>query len=134
MRSRRKNIYETLEQQGFLCHWCRSALKHNDVTRDHIIPKSKGGTSNPKNICASCMRCNVSKGCRSAEDFVELLKSSPKPHIKARIRKSKKRHLVTAIEIKVFTKLTEAAITYKINVRIEEAIKKIQNWEYKETT
>lgn len=45
------------------------STKHTRVTRDHLIPRSKGGRSNSDNIVAACMRCNIRKGNGSWLDF-----------------------------------------------------------------
>ncbi|WP_438291776.1 HNH endonuclease [Streptomyces sp. HUAS TT7] len=44
------------------CSRCGST---RDLTGDHIIPLSKGGTSALSNIAVLCRRCNSSKGNRA---------------------------------------------------------------------
>lgn len=36
---------------------------------DHIIPKSRGGTDDPENLVAACLKCNREKGTRTADEF-----------------------------------------------------------------
>lgn len=38
-------------------------------TRDHIIPRSKGGIDNPVNIVQACHKCNSIKGSRTLSEF-----------------------------------------------------------------
>lgn len=48
-------------QHGYHCWYCGKAA--TDV--DHIVPKSKGGTDEAKNLVACCRSCNASKGQNS---------------------------------------------------------------------
>src|SRR6201996_6948989 len=43
------------------CQYCGS---RSNLTVDHVIPRSKGGSSNWENIVASCAPCNRRKGDR----------------------------------------------------------------------
>jgi 5-methylcytosine-specific restriction endonuclease McrA len=44
------------------CPRCGSTYTHdNPMTRDHIIPKSKGGMNNKENYQELCRTCNSSK-------------------------------------------------------------------------
>ena len=38
---------------------------------DHVLPASKGGTTNFANLDTSCTSCNQKKGCKTEEDFVK---------------------------------------------------------------
>lgn len=51
-----------LQRDGYECHYC------GDVATevDHVIPRVNGGTEDPDNLVASCMKCNRSKGKRMA--------------------------------------------------------------------
>jgi HNH endonuclease len=46
-----------LKRDSYICYYCGN---YGD-TVDHIIPRSKGGLSTPKNCVCACERCNVLK-------------------------------------------------------------------------
>lgn len=54
-RSFRKQIFE---RDGFKCVYCGSG---NDLTLDHVVPRSKGGSHFPENLACACRSCNSSK-------------------------------------------------------------------------
>jgi HNH endonuclease len=41
--------------------------------REHVTPRSRGGTDDPGNIVWSCRSCNVLKGPRTLEEFRALI-------------------------------------------------------------
>jgi 5-methylcytosine-specific restriction endonuclease McrA len=43
----------------FECQYCGS---ENDLTFDHVVPRSKGGQTTWTNVCAACSPCNLAKG------------------------------------------------------------------------
>lgn len=55
-------------RQDKMCYWCgikmingpdnRHSQQHKKLSADHLIPVSKGGTDDEKNIVASCRKCN----------------------------------------------------------------------------
>jgi hypothetical protein len=54
--------WETLKSQyNWVCPSCGRAEPDISLTRDHIIPVSKGGSNNIENIQPLCLSCNVSK-------------------------------------------------------------------------
>lgn len=50
------------------CPLCGTRLSRKNKSRDHFIPKSKGGTNDKTNIWKICRRCNVRKGNRMPND------------------------------------------------------------------
>lgn len=46
----------------FRCQYCGSP---HDLTFDHVVPRSKGGTTCWENVVAACSPCNLRKGSRS---------------------------------------------------------------------
>lgn len=51
-------------RDSFTCVWCLDSLCHaaaEEITLDHIIPRSKGGSHDSFNLVTSCRRCNSSR-------------------------------------------------------------------------
>lgn len=44
------------------CFYCGIKLSWESKTADHVIPRSKGGSSRAWNIVLSCLPCNQNKG------------------------------------------------------------------------
>ncbi len=68
-------------RDDWTCQYCGS---RSSLTVDHIVPRSKGGTSTWENIVASCAPCNRRKGNASpVQAGMQLLKQprTPSPHV-----------------------------------------------------
>lgn len=50
-----------VRRDNYTCQHCSKHLKDNEVEFDHIIPVSKGGSSEEHNIRLTCFDCNRSK-------------------------------------------------------------------------
>ena len=69
-------------RDGWACQYCGS---RSNLTVDHVIPRSKGGSSSWENIVASCAPCNRRKG----DSLPEQAGMHPAPHAdRARARTS----------------------------------------------
>ena len=62
-----------LELGEHRCAWCGFDLDKPAArpTRDHIVPKIKGGPTRLENEVASCASCNQLRGHRSPSQFIE---------------------------------------------------------------
>lgn len=67
----RKNV---LHRDGYSCQYCGS---RNDLTIDHILPRSRGGGDSWLNVTTACTRCNVKKGNRTPEEAKMPLLAKP---------------------------------------------------------
>lgn len=52
-------------RDGFACAYCR---RGEDLTFDHVTPRSRGGRTSWGNIVTACSRCNLAKGGRTPEE------------------------------------------------------------------
>jgi len=53
------------------CFGCGKSGKDVELTKDHIIPISNGGTDNIENLAPLCRSCNSSKGNKGAEWYIK---------------------------------------------------------------
>lgn len=56
-----------LEKWGRRCAYC--GAEGVPLEKDHIVPRSRGGTDRVSNLAVSCRPCNQAKGNRTAEEF-----------------------------------------------------------------
>ena len=61
-------------RDNFMCQYCGSK---KDLTFDHLLPRSKGGTTNWDNVVTACSGCNVEKGGRLIESSKMQLNQKP---------------------------------------------------------
>ena len=55
------------QRDRHLCCYCGSQKRPDLLTRDHIIPVSRGGADSWKNVVTACKPCNQRKGAKSPE-------------------------------------------------------------------
>ncbi len=67
----RKNI---LRRDRFRCQYCNS---REQLTIDHVIPKSRGGRDTWENLVAACTPCNNRKGNRTPAEADMALNRKP---------------------------------------------------------
>lgn len=59
------------------CLYCGVAGSDSSLTRDHIVPVSRGGRDRWSNVATACRRCNVSKADRTPEEWGQALLAVP---------------------------------------------------------
>ena len=73
----RLNIYT---RDGFRCQFCGLRFPSEELTFDHVIPRSRGGKTTWENIATACVGCNKAKSDRTpAEAKMRLLRLPRKP-------------------------------------------------------
>ena len=50
-----------------LCLYCGESFARTELTRDHVVPLSKGGRDTWINVVSACLYCNTRKGSRSPQ-------------------------------------------------------------------
>lgn len=60
-------------RDGHRCAYCgrhrRELTGRERLTRDHLVPRSRGGADSWLNVVTACSSCNHRKDCRLAEDL-----------------------------------------------------------------
>ncbi len=70
----RRNLYR---RDKFTCQYCMARPGSEELTVDHIIPRSKGGRTTWENCVLACVACNTRKGNRTLEEAGLKLKALP---------------------------------------------------------
>lgn len=71
------NNRELFLRDGHLCMYCGEEYAASQLTRDHVIPLSRGGYDRWSNVVAACKACNTHKGNRTPEDAGVALLAVP---------------------------------------------------------
>jgi 5-methylcytosine-specific restriction endonuclease McrA len=71
----RKNI---LLRDRNTCQYCGTVLPSSELTLDHVIPRSRGGSSTWENLVACCHGCNRRKGNQSPMEAGMKLMREPR--------------------------------------------------------
>ena len=64
-------------RDGHLCMYCGQPFSSRDLTRDHVIPRSRGGADRWANVVSCCRRCNHQKGARTPSEWGMALLAVP---------------------------------------------------------
>jgi 5-methylcytosine-specific restriction endonuclease McrA len=51
-----------------ICGYCGNSFKKTELTRDHVVPKSKGGANSWTNLVTACKDCNHKKAARTPKE------------------------------------------------------------------
>ena len=97
--------WDALGEQKMRCIYCRDRITRDNATADHLVPRSRGGTTAKKNIRAACKPCNEAKGNGNPTWFRDRLHAPIIPLGD--------------------TSLTCAWIRFRLNRRVEKAERRI---------
>ncbi|HLW01970.1 MAG TPA: HNH endonuclease [Ktedonobacterales bacterium] len=60
-----------LERDNYTCVYC--GRRGGRLTLDHVVPVSRGGTSELNNLVTACVTCNSAKGTRTPQEWLAAL-------------------------------------------------------------
>lgn len=60
--------HKLFERDRNICIYCGNHFHSKELTREHIMPVSKGGKNNWMNVAACCKKCNWDKGDKTVEE------------------------------------------------------------------
>lgn len=73
----RLNIYA---RDGFRCQYCGERFPTEELTFDHVLPRSRGGRTTWENIVTCCVGCNALKADRTPHEAdMRPIKTPRKP-------------------------------------------------------
>jgi 5-methylcytosine-specific restriction endonuclease McrA len=70
----RRNIYK---RDRFACQYCGEQPGSEELTLDHVLPRSRGGTSTWENCVLACVDCNARKADKTPAEAQMPLRKEP---------------------------------------------------------
>lgn len=81
---RRRGVFEVpsksvvFTRDDFACQYCGLRIGMRTGTRDHVLPRSRGGRDALSNVVTACRGCNAAKGDRTPEEAGMVLANPPR--------------------------------------------------------
>lgn len=72
----RSNLFQ---RDQHTCQYCGQQPSSEQLSIDHVLPRSKGGQTSWSNCVLACRRCNARKGNRTLGDAGMTLRRPPRP-------------------------------------------------------
>ena len=74
----RRNLFK---RDRYTCQYCGIQPGSEELTIDHVLPRSRGGTSTWTNCVLACMKCNKRKADRTPDEArMRLARAPVRPH------------------------------------------------------
>lgn len=70
----RRNIFK---RDRFVCQYCGTQPRREDLTLDHVVPRAQGGQSTWENCVLACLDCNSRKAARTPTEAGMRLRRAP---------------------------------------------------------
>jgi len=64
-------------RDAYVCQYCGATPGRQNLTVDHVVPRSRGGSHDWDNLATACTRCNQRKGARTSEEADMALRRRP---------------------------------------------------------
>jgi 5-methylcytosine-specific restriction endonuclease McrA len=64
-------------RDAYTCQYCDASPGRHELTVDHVIPRSRGGSHSWENLATACQTCNHRKGSKSPEEAGMVLRRKP---------------------------------------------------------
>ncbi|ADB17666.1 HNH endonuclease [Pirellula staleyi DSM 6068] len=74
----RYNRRQIFARDGNKCQYCGKRLPVQQLSLDHVMPRSRGGESSWENVVCSCLTCNTRKGGRTPQEAHMNLMTTPR--------------------------------------------------------
>ncbi len=70
----RRNLFR---RDRFMCQYCGASPGGNELTIDHVLPRSRGGNTSWENCILACVRCNHRKANRTPTEAHMAIRKHP---------------------------------------------------------
>ncbi|AKY02984.1 HNH endonuclease [Mycobacterium phage Dante] len=92
--------FEILHRDGHACHYCGAKAPNAELTVDHIVPSSLGGSDDPTNLVTACQPCNSGKSSSNPDSSLVAEVSKDAERFAAAIKEVARQREAEAAEVK----------------------------------
>jgi 5-methylcytosine-specific restriction endonuclease McrA len=71
------NRYNIFKRDKSVCQYCKNSFPKNELSIDHVVPKSLGGKTTWENVVCCCLTCNRRKGSNFLSETAMSLSTKP---------------------------------------------------------
>ena len=71
------NRYNIFKRDRSVCQYCKNSFPKNELSIDHVVPKSLGGKTTWENVVCCCLTCNRRKGSNFLSETAMSLSIKP---------------------------------------------------------
>jgi 5-methylcytosine-specific restriction endonuclease McrA len=71
------NRYNIFKRDRSVCQYCKNSFPKNELSIDHVVPKSLGGKTTWENVVCCCLTCNRRKGSNFLSETAMSLSTKP---------------------------------------------------------
>lgn len=71
------NRYNIFKRDRSVCQYCKKSFPKNELSIDHVVPKSLGGKTTWENVVCCCLTCNRRKGSNFLSETAMSLSTKP---------------------------------------------------------
>jgi 5-methylcytosine-specific restriction endonuclease McrA len=71
------NRYNIFKRDRSVCQYCKNSFPKNELSIDHVVPKSLGGKTTWENVVCCCLTCNRRKGSNFLSETAMSLTTKP---------------------------------------------------------
>lgn len=64
-------------RDNYTCQYCGAVPGRNQLTVDHVLPRSRGGSHDWTNLVTACKQCNQKKGSHLPDEAQMVLRRKP---------------------------------------------------------
>jgi hypothetical protein len=66
-------LEQVIDRDGPACVWCGRELWREDLTLEHLLPRSRGGRTIAENLVVACRACNRRRRTRPVSAYIRVL-------------------------------------------------------------
>lgn len=95
----KKKRIKIFERDSYTCYMCKQVFDEKNLSLDHYLPKTFGGSNDESNLRTCCKNCNTKKGCKLPQEFTKMKAELKKRQKRRRLLKKKRKKQICQLAV-----------------------------------